>query len=409
MNNNCPGKHPCRCHQRVNQASCCSWLCQKVNFVCYLTGCCRIPKMAYRERKSGLLDKLGLGKKEKERPTSQFGFPKSHPSTSTISSDLSDQSEENNMPLDIPDSEVDELFEKMLDDMNLTEEKKEPLRKRDINGKKVLLGLQKKGTDKSGSKLVTATDYIQALSELQLSVDKLPNLLVTLRIALTNKPVSWATEFGEKGLNHLLLLLDRCHYKKGDGNEKYEKIQHECVKCLGAFMNNKSGLKLVCSNKKIIQALCKSLDYHVAPTFMEAVNLLACLCLVPPNGYELVLEAITDASEYEGNERFRPIVNGLTINNNIALAGACMKFINALISTPDDLGFRLHLRNEFMRAGLIDLLDKLKICDSEEIQVQLQVFHAKKEEDAEEFSGRYDHLRLELEYPFETFCCNNIS
>ena len=34
-----------------------------------------------------------------------------------------------------------------------------------------------------------------------------------------------------------------------------------------------------------------------------------------------------------------------------------MQLINALISTPDDIDFRLHLRNEFMRTGLIDALE----------------------------------------------------
>ena len=31
--------------------------------------------------------------------------------------------------------------------------------------------------------------------------------------------------------------------------------------------------------------------------------------------------------------------------------------INALISSPEDLDFRMHLRNEFMRVGLIDVLE----------------------------------------------------
>lgn len=36
--------------------------------------------------------------------------------------------------------------------------------------------------------------------------------------------------------------------------------------------------------------------------------------------------------------------------------GACVQFINALVSTPDELDFRLHLRNEFLRGGLTDVL-----------------------------------------------------
>ena len=40
-----------------------------------------------------------------------------------------------------------------------------------------------------------------------------------------------------------------------------------------------------------------------------------------------------------------------------AMKVACMQLINAIVSTPDDLDFRLHLRNEFMRTGLIDALE----------------------------------------------------
>ena len=38
---------------------------------------------------------------------------------------------------------------------------------------------------------------------------------------------------------------------------------------------------------------------------------------------------------------------------------ACVQFINALVSKPDDLDFRLHLRNEFLRQGLTEVLKVL--------------------------------------------------
>jgi hypothetical protein len=36
---------------------------------------------------------------------------------------------------------------------------------------------------------------------------------------------------------------------------------------------------------------------------------------------------------------------------------ACLQFINAIVSTPEDLEFRAHLRNEIMRAGMYDVID----------------------------------------------------
>ena len=35
---------------------------------------------------------------------------------------------------------------------------------------------------------------------------------------------------------------------------------------------------------------------------------------------------------------------------------ACMQLINALVTSPDELDFRIHLRNEFLRCGLKKIL-----------------------------------------------------
>jgi len=35
---------------------------------------------------------------------------------------------------------------------------------------------------------------------------------------------------------------------------------------------------------------------------------------------------------------------------------ACMQFINALVTSPEELDFRIHLRNEFLRCGLKKIL-----------------------------------------------------
>jgi hypothetical protein len=43
----------------------------------------------------------------------------------------------------------------------------------------------------------------------------------------------------------------------------------------------------------------------------------------------------------------------------------CLQLINAIVSTPDELEFRLHLRNEIMRAGLIDVLEVIAVGQNE--------------------------------------------
>uniref|UniRef100_A0A8C3S544 Diaphanous related formin 3 n=1 Tax=Chelydra serpentina TaxID=8475 RepID=A0A8C3S544_CHESE len=79
-----------------------------------------------------------------------------------------------------------------------------------------------------------------------------------------------------------------------------------------------------------------------------------------------------------------------------------MQLINALVTSPDDLDFRLHIRNEFMRSGLKEILPQLSCIKNDALDIQLKVFNEHKEEDMIEFSHRLEDIRSELEYPFRT-------
>lgn len=168
-------------------------------------------------------------------------------------------------------------------------------------------------------------------------------------------------------------------------------------------MNNKVGLKSIFDHKEALTLLARSLSPNLPHVMLEAVKLMAAICLIPPDGHEKTLEAITIAGEMKGGERFGPIVQGLLIRNNEQLRTNCMALINAIITSPEDLDFKMHLRNEFMRVGLMDVLDTLESNTSEELQVQLKVFHEHREEDFDEFAQRFDNIRLELDDHQECF------
>ena len=59
------------------------------------------------------------------------------------------------------------------------------------------------------------------------------------------------------------------------------------------------------------------------------------------------------------------------------------------VDDDDDRHFRIHLRNEFMRDGLIDVLEALENDRGEDLQTQLKIFQEHKEEDFDEFAQRY--------------------
>ena len=187
-------------------------------------------------------------------------------------------------------------------------------------------------------------------------------------------------------------------------------------------MNNKVGLKDIFEHKEALTLMARSLSVNQPNVMLEAVKLMAAFCLVPPDGHEKTLEAITIAGEMKGGDRFTPIVQGLMLRNNEQLRTNCLILINAIITSTDDLDFRMHLRNEFMRVGLMDVLDVRKNAlvleveithfpifqnldsnSSEELRVQLKVFYEHRDEDFDEFGQRFDNIRLELDDINECF------
>ncbi|XP_068991717.1 protein diaphanous isoform X4 [Neodiprion pinetum] len=289
---------------------------------------------------------------------------------------------------------MNDKFEDMLNDMNLTEEKKAPLRQQpDMNKRKMLVMHCKGSIQENRSKFDKPADYIQYLAQPELSVNKIYNCIESLRIALTNNPLSWVQEFGTKGLRQVLATLNECYRN----DNRYERIQYECIRCLKAIMNNTVGIKEMLAHHEALTIVARSLEPTKPAVMYEAVKLLGAVCLISSDSHKKVLDAITMNGEFKGKERFLPIVQGLVNKKNENLRVVCLQLINSIISSAEDLDFRLHLRNEIMRVGLADLLIPLEKDTSEDLANHLKILKEHKEEDYEEFVQRFDNVRLELD------------
>ncbi|TNM99282.1 hypothetical protein fugu_013846 [Takifugu bimaculatus] len=258
---------------------------------------------------------------------------------------------QSSMLQDHSDEYILELFEKMLVDMNLNEEKQQPLREKDIMIKREMVS-QYLHTSKTGQNQKESTKsavmYIQELKSRMLGV----------------------------------------------------KCQHEIIRCLKAFMNNKYGLKSMLESAEGIPLLVRAINPKVPHMMVDAVRLLSAICILeqPENLHERVLEAITEEAEKQDIERFQPLITGMS-NHNIALKGGCMQLINALISRGEELDFRIHIRSELQRLGLRKLLGEVKSIENEELRVQLTVFEEQAEDDSYDLKARLEDIRIEMEYP----------
>jgi len=102
-------------------------------------------------------------------------------------------------------------------------------------------------------------------------------------------------------------------------NAQFARIQYECIRCLKAIMNSTVGLKQMFGHKEALTVIARSLDINKPAVMLEAVKVLAAVSLIPPNGHEKALEAITMSADIENRCRFLPIVQGLKTIGNEAL------------------------------------------------------------------------------------------
>lgn len=154
--------------------------------------------------------------------------------------------------------------------MNLTDERKQPLRQTDITKKKNMLIMHYKGSNQeSKSKFDRPNDYINYLSQPELPLGKQYNCIESLRIALTNNTLKWVNEFGTNGLKVLISILETCC---NSSNDKYEKLQYEALRCLHAFMNNTEGLKQFLGQTESIIVVARCLIPNRGMVVTEALK-----------------------------------------------------------------------------------------------------------------------------------------
>nr|XP_020758546.1 protein diaphanous homolog 1 isoform X1 [Odocoileus virginianus texanus] len=337
-------------------------------------------------------------KKEKEKPNSAH-----RNSSAFYGDDPTAQSLQ-----DVSDEQVLVLFEQMLLDMNLNEEKQQPLREKDIIIKREMVS-QYLHTSKAGmSQKESSRSAMMYIQELRSGLRDMPLLscLESLRVSLNNNPVSWVQTFGAEGLASLLDILKRLHDEKEETAGGYDsRNKHEIIRCLKAFMNNKFGIKTMLETEEGILLLVRAMDPAVPNMMIDAAKLLSALCILPQpeDMNERVLEAMTERAEMDEVERFQPLLDGLKSGTSIALKVGCLQLINALITPAEELDFRVHIRSELMRLGLHQVLQDLREIENDDMRVQLTVFDEQGEEDSYDLKGRLDDIRMEMDDFSEVF------
>ncbi|KAJ1338799.1 hypothetical protein BSLG_006436 [Batrachochytrium salamandrivorans] len=325
-------------------------------------------------------------------PTSSSSSPLRHssPATSSLSpigSHISTSVDGGTPPVD----EIKTMLELLMEDLNLTEDKKDVLRRLPDDRKWMML-LQHLGERyRTGPQEVL--HEIQEIQKLKDGADR--ELLTNLVVSLRSRPIRWISGFIDHG--GFAVLLDNLNeLEMAKIHNEFEELY---IKCLKSLMNNKIGLSAVLDTDEALNVIALSLRSPSPRTRALVLEIFGAVCLIP-GGHSCVLHAM-DALSDEANTRFRFEIVVYSLWQSCRamtpldkeLQVASMSFINAVICGGPgvDLEFRMHMRSEFIQLGLLQLIEKIAHLENDLLQTQIDVFIRANETDELEWFDRIGH------------------
>uniref|UniRef100_A0A8C9HNH6 Formin like 1 n=1 Tax=Piliocolobus tephrosceles TaxID=591936 RepID=A0A8C9HNH6_9PRIM len=150
---------------------------------------------------------------------------------------------------------------------------------------------------------------------------------------------------------------------------------HVCIMCLRAIMNYQSGFSLVMNHPACVNEIALSLNNKNPRTKALVLELLAAVCLVR-GGHDIILSAFDNFKEVCGEQhRFEKLMEYFrNEDSNIDFMVACMQFINIVVHSVENMNFRVFLQYEFTHLGLDLYLERLRLTESDKLQVQIQAY-----------------------------------
>ncbi|EGF79568.1 hypothetical protein BATDEDRAFT_89642 [Batrachochytrium dendrobatidis JAM81] len=287
-----------------------------------------------------------------------------------------------------PVDEIKTMLELLMEDLNLTEDKKEVLRKLPDDRKWMMLLQHLSERYRAGPQEVL--HEIQEIQKLKDGADR--ELLTNLVVSLRSRPIRWISGFIDHG--GFAVLLDNLNeLETAKIHNDFEELY---IKCLKSLMNNKIGLSAVLDTEDALNVIALSLRSPSPRTRALVLEIFGAVCLIP-GGHSCVLHAM-DALSEEANTRFRFEIVVYSLWQSCRamtpldkeLQVASMSFINAVICGGPgvELEFRMHMRLEFIQLGLLQLIEKIAHLENDILQTQIDVFIRANESDELEWFDR---------------------
>ncbi|KAI0244198.1 hypothetical protein L0F63_007271 [Massospora cicadina] len=357
----------------------------------------------------------------------------SNSSSNTALTDHTRVSSYSNVPTD---SALDELFELLMDSMDIKENQRVTMRAMPPDSKWMMIRSQK---DKENTDLQKRLDglldkstpefFVHKMKEFESSLMPLKNFTY-LRVSLTTQPINWVKQFiylnGMNLLGNALGALNRRVSRRESDN----KIELEVVKSLKALLNTSCGSNEALQTPKIIYNLTFSIDSKNLTTRKLVADALIFLCCSEDAiGHSHVLEGMDKLQKFRQHsmrfEGWMQVLEATILgrgrmgskvgaSEEIRRAGADkdlldyalsnMILINALIEIPEELEIRMHIRNQLNLCRLGNILKLMRELGSEFINLQILKFERVAELDMAELIESYNsHILQNMNDPRDVF------
>ncbi|XP_063189385.1 inverted formin-2 isoform X1 [Chroicocephalus ridibundus] len=231
-----------------------------------------------------------------------------------------------------------------------------------------------------------------------------------LKKRLENSDDAWMVQFLELcGLDLLLEALDRLS-GRGVARISDALLQLTCINCVRAVMNSHKGIEYIVSNEGYVRKLFQALDTTNVMVKKQVFELLAALCIYSSDGHALALDALDHYKSVKNQQyRFSVIMNELSNTDNVPYMVTLLSAINAIILGKEELRTRTQIRNEFIGLQLLDVLDKLRDIEEEDLLIQCDTFEEFKIEDDEELLKICDGINMNDHHEVFSSLFNKVS
>ncbi|KAJ3223051.1 Dishevelled associated activator of morphogenesis 2 [Clydaea vesicula] len=309
-----------------------------------------------------------------------------------------------------PLHEMETMLELLMEDLNLSEEKKQILRELPIHSKWIMLQqhLGERYRDGGNKDLNRESEEISRLrGRNKNNPIEYRELLTNLVVSLRSRPIRWISNFIDNG--GLEILLENLKLLEEENiHDEYEELY---IKCLKSLMNNKIGLSAVLDSPDSLNIIALSLRSNSYRTRALVLEIFGAVCLIP-GGHTCILSGMDNLKE-EGGFRFRfeVVVSSLwQASRGMSplekdLQVATMSFINAVTCGGPgvNLEFRMHIRYEFLNLGLMALIDQIGYLENDLLQANIDVWIAGLEADEEEVFSKVDADYFLIDEPHDVF------